>query len=179
MWRPFKRKPYKPPASARAYIVWIVRELLDCTVRLLRQSGHDEAHEGVVYWAGRRAGSESFVTTCLAPPARTTPGSFETSSQTNARAIMYLATVGLELVGQVHSHPGTFVGHSLGDDERALMPYEGFLSVVVPSYARRGMLPLTTCGVHVFQDGVFRRLSDAEVAAHFHVLDQVADLRRL
>ena len=58
---------------------------------------------------------------------------------------MYLARAGLELIGQVHSHPGRFVGHSDGDDERALMPYDGFLSIVVPHYGRRG---------HASTDGV-------------------------
>jgi proteasome lid subunit RPN8/RPN11 len=90
---------------------------------------------------------------------------------------MYLASAGLELIGQVHSHPGRCVDHSDRDDERALMPYEGFLSIVVPHYARRGMRPLASCGVHVFEKSRFRRLGKSEVEALIHVIDDFADLR--
>ena len=90
---------------------------------------------------------------------------------------MYLASAGLEMLGQVHSHPGKLVGHSDGDNRGALMPYDGFLSIVVPHHARRGMRPLTTCGVHLFERSHFRRLPDLEIDALFRVVDDLADLR--
>jgi len=164
----------KPSAPA----AWVSVGLLDRTAAVLRESrSRAESHEGVVYWAGRRMGHECFITTFIAPTAHTTYGSFDTTSAANAKVIMYLAKSGLELIGQVHSHPGPYVDHSDGDDERALMPYEGFYSVVVPTYASQGMRPLTTCGVHVFENSRFRRLSNAEILARFHIIDEFADLR--
>jgi proteasome lid subunit RPN8/RPN11 len=158
--------------------IWLSTGLLDRTTAVLRASGDDqEAHEGVAYWAGHRAGTDAFVTTCIAPAAITTWGSFDTSARTNASVVMYLANAGLELIGQVHSHPGSRVDHSDGDDERALMPYEGFLSVVVPHYGHHGMRPLTMCGIHVFEKPRFRRLRSSEIDARFHVVDDFADLR--
>jgi proteasome lid subunit RPN8/RPN11 len=158
--------------------IWLSTGLLDHTTAVLRASGGDqEAHEGIAYWAGHRAGDDAFVTTCIAPAATTTWGSFDTSARANARVVMYLANAGLELIGQVHSHPGRSVEHSDGDDERALMPYEGFLSIVVPYYASRGMRPLTTCGIHVFENSRFRRLGPSDVEARFRVVDDFADLR--
>jgi proteasome lid subunit RPN8/RPN11 len=91
---------------------------------------------------------------------------------------MYLANAQLELVGQIHSHPGSFVDHSDGDDDMALMPYDGFYSLVVPNYASIGMQPLTICGIHVFEQSRFRRLKDSEVAKRFRVVDHLADLRK-
>jgi proteasome lid subunit RPN8/RPN11 len=177
MWTWFKRKRRKPEASA-APTFWVTADVLDRTAKILRQSGDaDGPHEGVAYWAGRRAGHECFITTCIAPAARTTYGSFDTSAHTNARVVMYLGGAGLELLGQVHSHPGGCVDHSDGDDERALMPYPGFISVIVPHYARRGMHPLRICGVHVFESTGFRRLTDSEIEGAFHVVDAFADLR--
>lgn len=173
-----ERRRHPTPQPPAVSPTWLPAHVLDRTVDLLLQSGTlDDPHEGVVYWAGRRVGGECFVTTCIAPAAETTFGSFETSSQTNARVVMYLANAGLELVGQVHSHPSDLVGHSDGDDERALMPYLGFLSIVVPDYARRGMHPLTICGVHVFGRSGFRRLATADVEKYFYIVDDVADLR--
>ena len=165
-------------AVAASPVVWVSGAVLEQTIEMLQRSGTlAEAHEGVAYWAGRRFGADSIVTTCIAPAATTTCGSFETSSYTNARVVAYLAGVDLELLGQVHSHPSSSVGHSHGDDERTLMPYEGFLSIVVPHYGRRGLTPLTGCGVHVFENGRFRRMGRTEVESRFRLLDVFTDLR--
>ena len=159
-------------------MVWVSSAVLKQTVELLQRSGTAaEVHEGVAYWAGHWSSAGPIVTTCIAPAAKATLDSFETSSYTNARVVAYLAGADLVLVGQVHSHPGSFVGHSHGDDERALMPYEGFLSIVVPHYGRRGMMPLTVCGVHVFESGRFRRMGEAEVESRFRQIDIFTDLR--
>ena len=159
-------------------MVWVSSAVLKQTVDVLQKNGTAaEVHEGVAYWAGRCSSAGPIITTCIAPAAKTTLDSFETSPYTNARVVAYLAGVDLELVGQVHSHPGSFVGHSHGDDERALMPYEGFLSIVVPHYGGRGMMPLTVCGVHVFEGGRFRRMGEAEVESRFRLIDVFTDLR--
>ena len=177
MWlRPKRTKEKTAPPKG---VIWIAAAVVEHTIDVLRSSrGPGGSHEGVAYWAGTRAGDNVFVTTCIAPAARTTKGSFATSSRTNAQVIMYLASANLELIGQVHSHPGSFVGHSDGDDERALMPYDGFLSIIVPDYARHGMLPLTCCGVHVFEKSHFRRLQPTEIEARFRVAPELRDLRR-
>lgn len=169
---------HQSKAAPTASTVWVQQAALAQTVGVLRESGiAAEAHEGVAYWAGRRFRTGSIVTTCIAPTAETASGSFETSSHANARVVAYLATVGLELLGQVHSHPASCVDHSHGDDELAFMPYEGFLSVVVPHYGRRGMTPLACCGVHVFEGGGFRRMGRAEVESSFRLIDAFVDLR--
>jgi proteasome lid subunit RPN8/RPN11 len=158
--------------------IWICNAVILNTVEVLRRRGPDlREHEGVAYWAGKRIGPDSIVTTCVAPATATTHGSFHTTSEANARVIMYLAKVDLELVAQVHSHPGVFVNHSPGDDERALMPYVGFYSIVVPNYAEQGMCPLARCGVHIFDKNGFRRLASFEVESRFHVVEDFADLR--
>lgn len=176
MWP--RRKCSAVNTDSRTGLVWIPSSVLDRTIEVLRSSGHpEEPHEGVAYWAGTRAGGQTFVTTCIAPAARTTEGSFATSSRTNAEVIMYLASAHLELIGQVHSHPGAFVGHSGGDDRRALMPYEGFLSIVVPSYGQLGMLPLTRCGIHIFENSRFRRMQNAEVESRFRIATDFQDFR--
>ena len=170
--------PRQPNMVAVPPKVWVSRAVLKQTVKVLQGSGTIfEAQEGVGYWAGRRFSAGMIVTTCIAPAAKTTSKSFETSSYANAQVVAYLAATDLELLGQVHSHPAFRVDHSVGDNERALMPYEGFLSIVVPHYGRRGMTPLADCGVHVFESGLFRRLGRTEVESRFRLIDGFADLR--
>ena len=176
MWK--FRKQKQTAEKQIAPTTWIPSTVIRNTTDILRKSGRNgESHEGVAYWAGRRSGPLCFVTTVIAPAAGTTRGSFDTSIQANAKVVMYLASVGLELIGQVHSHPGSFVGHSKGDDARALMPYEGFLSIIAPNYAKNGMSPLTICGVHVFEKGQFRQMKANEIENNFRITDDIADLR--
>lgn len=157
--------------------VIIATRVIDESVGLLQGAGDERsAHEKVLYWAGKSFDDRWVLTSCIAPKATTTWGSYSTSASENAKVIKFLAESELELLCQVHSHPGDLVGHSTGDDEGAFMPFENFVSIVVPNYGQRGILPLTQCGVHRFNNGKFVRLSDKEVEASFSVIDDVSNL---
>ena len=103
------------------------------------------------------------VTTVIKPHAATTPSSFRTSAEHNARVIEFLSHAGLVLLGQVHTHGGKYVNHSAGDDQDAFMPKENLMSWVVPYYGRQGMRPLNRCGIHRYECGHFRRLETREI----------------
>jgi hypothetical protein len=113
----------------------------------------------------------------VSPTASTTWGSFSTDLRSNAALIDALAQFELTLVAQVHSHPGNWVDHSDGDDAGAIVRFDGFWSLVVPNFARGGMLPLSAVGVHVFADGAFRRLSQGALAARVRAVPAAIDLR--
>lgn len=132
--------------------------------------------EKIVYWAGVKRDGLWLVTSVVRPRAVLTRGSFKTSAGDNARVIAFLSEAGLALIGQVHTHPNDFVGHSTGDDRDAFMPVENAVSIVLPFYGRGGMLPLRRCGVHRYEGEVYRRLSDAEVESTFCIIPAVADL---
>ena len=150
------------PASGRP-VVAVTAGVIEATQPLLR-CGLWQPTERIVYWAGVKRADVWVATTVLQPEATLTRGSFRTSAIANARVIAYLSDHGLALIGQVHSHPGSFVDHSDGDDADAFMPSDNGLSIVVPNYGRDGMLPLSQCGVHRFEHGVFRRLRNDEIA---------------
>ena len=126
--------------------------------KILRSYGDGEAHEGVVYLGGVETAEQSVALVAIAPVATTTRGSFRTDLNANAAVVSTLATQGLILIGQVHSHPGDWVDHSDGDDEGALVRFQGYWSLVVPAFARRGLL-LTRCGIHLYDRGRFARLT--------------------
>jgi hypothetical protein len=84
----------------------------------------------------------------------------------------------LQILAQVHGHPGDWVGHSAGDNRGAFMAYEGYYSVVVPNYGLQGLLPLSRCGVHRFDKGRFVRLPAEDVSKQFVVAPAWVDLRR-
>src|SRR5262249_35967037 len=67
------------------------------------------------------------------------------------------------LAGQIHSHPGTFTDLSELDKACGIRT-PNYLSVVCPYYAQRRMTAWKDCGVHVFEQARYRRLSINEVA---------------
>jgi proteasome lid subunit RPN8/RPN11 len=132
-------------------------------------------HERIVYWAGFEMRTSCLVTTVIRPNAVMTGGSFRTTSQENAQAVAFMRSHNLVLIGQVHTHPSSYIDHSEGDDEDAFMRFENYLSLVVPFYARRGVLPLTACGIHRFEGNFFRRLTTREIENTFTVVPTSKD----
>lgn len=134
--------------------------------------------EKIVYWAGIKRADVCTALAVVRPAARLTSGSFRITPEANAEVVRFVADRGLALVGQVHTHPGDWVDHSAGDDEDAFMPTENYFSIVVPSFCRRGVLPLERCGVHRYENGTFRRLLDEELRASVCVVSTAQDLSR-
>lgn len=133
-------------------------------------------HEGVAYWLGNDDGETTMVVIVVAPIADTGPGHFRVSAEENARVIRLAHEYGLIVVGQVHSHPGNRTTHSAGDDRDAFMPSEGMYSLIIPNYARRRP-PITTWGIHRYENGIFRKLTDEERANQVRVARLKVDLR--
>lgn len=167
-------QPATQPAAGRPTVA--ISEAVLVNSRLALEGTRWAPTEKIIYWAGVKRDSLWLVTTVLRPRAALTWGSFKTTAGDNARVIAYLSGAGLALIGQVHTHPGRFVDHSDGDERDAFMPIENAVSIVVPSYGRGGILPLTACGVHRYEGVGYRRLSDDEVNATFCVVPSTADL---
>jgi hypothetical protein len=148
------------------------------TERLLRSYGGEEDHEGVIYFGGAEIADGAIAMLALSPTATTTRGSFQTDIDANTEVVRSLGELNLSLVGQVHSHPGHWVDHSNGDDEGALVRFDGYWSLVVPAFAHAGMRPLKQCGVHLFREGKFKRLTEAAIGARLHLVPTAIDLRR-
>lgn len=159
---------------------YVIREVMDATTTLLTSFREDAIqHEGIVYWAGVPSKGVWIVTTVVAPYASTACGSFHTSTVANAQVIATVANYQLQVLAQVHGHPGAWVGHSDGDNKGAFMPYTGFYSIVVPNYGLQGLLPLSICGVHRFADGRFIQLSTTDIDQVFSVIPASIDLRKV
>lgn len=177
--RLLSRCRFKPvDLDASKLRIYLPEQIAQDTAKFITSYGDEEGtHEGVAYWAGVATGKALVVTTVLAPEASTTVGSFSTSVVANAAVVIKVNEFHLNILAQVHGHPSGWVGHSAGDNAGVFMPYEGFYSVVVPWYGLRGLLPLTICGIHRYERGVFIRLPNDQVEQQFVVLPSSIDLR--
>jgi JAB domain-containing protein similar to deubiquitination enzymes len=147
----------------------------DATLSLLQSSGTRRVpHEGVVYWLGVETSGPFAVLQALAPRATTGSGFFRTTSGANAEAIGVACELGLAIVAQVHSHPRGWAEHSDGDDERALKPYPGSLSVVIPQYARGAVNP-AAWGVYRWNGTEFE--SPQDLGSPITIVPTARDLR--
>lgn len=163
------------PAAGRP-VVAVLDTVMANSAAVLKGSARQPSTERIIYWAGVKLDEVWLVTTVVRPNAVLQRGSFRTSAADNAAVVSYLSQAGLSLAGQVHTHPGPFVDHSHGDECDAFMPVENSLSLVVPFYGRGGMMPITNCGVHRFEGGSYRRLSDAEITSTICVIGSMVDL---
>lgn len=138
--------------------------------------------EMIVYWAGIREGDKSTVRLVVVPNAKTSFGRVIVLQEANFHFVKALSSMSFIQIAQVHTHPTSWVGHSLGDSKYAAFKVKGLLSIVVPLYCKKGILPLEKCGVHRFDGEKFIRLTNKYVKDHFHILDsensELEDLRK-
>ena len=139
-------------------------DLLDASVEVMRPAGR-LGNEGLALWLGRVDGRRATVTHVVSlqgPGFLSAPQQLRLSWRTMARLTELTGDLDTYLVGQIHSHPKNFI--DLSDVDKVYgIRCQDYLSVVCPDYAQRNVNHLRECGVHLFDDGNYRRLSVTEV----------------
>ena len=130
-------------------------------IALRASRGSDGRHEGLVLWAGLVAADVTVVLSAAVPTTRHSRQYVFIDEIQVAHAARAARAVHNGIVAQVHSHPGTGVRHSDGDDELILMPFEGMFSVVVGRY---GDEPIARAGIHQFQNGRWCEITNPDYA---------------
>lgn len=147
--------PYRqtPLLTGKARCTLIVPRAVVTTTQaaLMASSGPDGPHEGLVLWAGIRVDTLAFVIAPVLVESDHGPRHVIADERGFGRAVRTVRAYGLQLVAQVHSHPGDITIHSDGDDGLILAPYEGYFSLVVGNYGRGGFAE--GLGVHEYQSG--------------------------
>ncbi|MCG2592998.1 Mov34/MPN/PAD-1 family protein [Ramlibacter sp. XY19] len=121
--------------------------------------------EGMVLWAGQQEGTLFQVTQLIVPKQRglrTADGLCAVvDGDELARLNVHLYRNSLDLVAQIHTHPGAAY-HSETDDKFAIATTIGCFSIVVPSFAVRDF-PLAECAVYRLDDaGAWNEVDESE-----------------
>ena len=176
MDKPLKIIPPKRLHSPKDNLLYILpSEVISHTERILSEYGRKKPpHEGLVYWGGKREGERITVSIFIAPKTVSDYGRVSTSPRSNFDVVRLLNKHNGIQVAQVHSHPGTWVDHSFGDDDLAAFKVNGLVSIVVPRYCHRGMMPLSSCGIHRYTNGEFIRLTPDYVKSHFRIENSIS-----
>ena len=168
-----KGKEFKVVKNISLPQILVPRKILEETQKQLLSFSRDkEFFEGIVYWAGKKAGRRFLVTEVVLPKATVTPVSFRVSSFENARIMANLVKRGMQLIAQVHSHPARLgLNYNLLEEEIGFPPHNGFFSLVVGSYAQEGLLPLAEkTGVYLYGKNAFARLNNKQIQSCFKIL---------
>lgn len=147
---------------------------------LLEYKSLKPSNEGFVYWAGSVIENIFYINAMVAPKTDSDEQRVTIPPIENYYYTKSLVTNKLVHIGQVHSHPEDWVGHSEGDNLWASFKSEGLISIVVPNYGKDGMVPFRACGFHRFHNGEFYRLSNKYVHHNFEIVDEnaiIIDLR--
>lgn len=158
-----------PPCAPRDFRLMISHQCLD-EIEACIQTDLIRRHEGVCYLLGHINGSTTRADAAVRPDAVTTPGSFHVDSLAMAAIMRLAAGRKLQVVGQLHTHPGAAY-HSEGDERGARIRYKGYVSIVLPDYGRHlprfrgaaifvyqpdaGFLPVPGQRVHILEDGSY------------------------
>ena len=110
----------------------------DCRDRLTEELHRSACagREGIVYLVGLTTGTTTLAIGAVRPEAEATPTSVDVEARELGKIIRETAMAGLQVAGQVHSHPGDAY-HSGGDFTGMRIRHPGYFSMVVPEYGAR------------------------------------------
>jgi hypothetical protein len=166
-------RDYRRPKDNKKYFIPL-KAVRDTERILLQYARKKTANEGLVYWGGIEQGNIATVKAVIAPRTKSGPGGVFTSHRANFDFVRALNARHLIQIAQVHSHPGDWVEHSSGNNVLAVFKVKGLLSVVVPRYCQKGMIPLTICGIYRYEKRGFVKLSRTYVLGHFEVKSDIS-----
>lgn len=133
--------------------------------------------ERVAYFDGAVTATDSIVTTLAFPDARLEKSHFTVSSEAMSQCGAHFRRFGLARIAQVHTHPGTWVGHSPYDDQMAYSQHIEAVSIVLPEHARKRPL-LQDCGIHVRAKAGWIQISANEIDSLICQIPGFLDFRR-
>ncbi|WP_420128123.1 hypothetical protein [Longimicrobium sp.] len=153
--------------------VRVPRDLAEAAREHLRAAG-EEGCEAFVLWAGKRGGDVFEVLATLVPrqTAHRTPSGLlvEVDGDELLRLNVWLYDNGLQLVTQLHAHPGEAY-HSETDDRYPIMAQAGGLSLVLPDFAVRPFDVRDLAAHRLLPGRGWIRLSGAEIETLLKVVD--------
>lgn len=155
---------------------WIWERMLDAFAQETRDVERVAYLDGVL--VGSKNGVETGVVTTLTfPNADLYPGYFSVTPEAMSEAGEHLHEHNLCRLAQVHTHPGSWTGHSEWDDRRAYSQWPGAISIVLPSHAR--FRPqLKDAGVHLRTEDAWQEVAPDHVSQYLQIVSATLDFRR-
>jgi hypothetical protein len=155
------------------HLHWLLpKALLADSLTIMKPHGA-VGNEGIALWFGSADSSCAKITHLVelaGPGFKTAPQQMHLSLRAMSTLTNLAEQLGVILIGQIHSHPGRYLDLSNVDKEHGIRSPD-YLSVVCPFYAQRKLSGIEECGVHVFEDRNYRRMSQDEISLRLIMQD--------
>ena len=126
-----RRKAPSASSPQRHTVVLTARCLQELTEGMATTA--KRGHEGIAYLIGLTTGTTTLAASARFPDADTSQGSFNVGNKEMAKVVGEAASLNLQVVGQIHTHPMSAF-HSTGDLIGMRIRYPGYFSLVLPKY---------------------------------------------
>jgi proteasome lid subunit RPN8/RPN11 len=128
-------------------VISIGRELVERMIGEFAACGAGQ-RECVAYWLAPLSDTDR-VSKVVHPQHTASPFGYEVDDAWLTEFFFDLADGRHTAVAQIHTHPGGWLDHSDTDDLFVLVPSPGFVSIVVPDFARG--FKRARCAIHVLE----------------------------
>ena len=148
------------------------KNLLAQSISIMQPHGA-MGNEGLALWFGRDHGEQLQVThvvETIGSGFHTTPLFMSLSLRAMSVLTDMADQLNVYLIGQIHSHPKNFIDLSDLDKIHGIR-IPGYLSLVCPHYAQKQLDGILECGIHVFENGQYRRMPAHEASRRLLLCD--------
>lgn len=162
------------PEKISRYLISI--ETVDTTQKYFRQVGR-KGKEAIGYWTGTFSGDDAYVSNVLFPNKFVKNrldswGYVKVELNVAFRIGQEIYKLEQFLLIQLHTHPG-IAFHSYTDDRYPISHKIGFISIVIPHFAKYPMSDLSTWKVYEYQGTAnWRELDETEISQRFILCDK-------
>jgi hypothetical protein len=155
-------------------LITVNRAVVQRTLMALQEFGSHQL-EGLVLWLGEIGLGKAHVVKALVPTQHPISGDeglgYFVSGETLFELNRDLASTGLRLIAQVHSHPDEAY-HSDADDRYAIVTADGGFSLVVPDFGHTSSDP-ASWAVYRLNQGEWQALSDKQAQEMLKVCEDL------
>ena len=161
----------RPSRPQPPYPLTFPAGLVDRAARHLQANGRREL-EQLVLWSGYPTASGVVITALLLPETEATWGWVHILPAEQPKIVDWLHTHRQLLFAEAHTHGDGPRATEMSDEDRRHPAgrQDGFLTIIVPGYASRG-IDFLQAGVWECRDLVWHKLAMQEVRARLHVID--------
>ena len=153
----------------------VCRSVIEPIEEHLRETGRYLCEEAAFLAGYVTYDSVGIVTTAILPYTKSSQSSCTLPLDITAKCFKVTKESEQIIIAQIHSHPGRSF-HSFTDDDWAICDCPGFLSIVVPSYARFGLSRLFMGDAAIFEltnQREWLRLPLKEVRKRFQLIPNI------
>ena len=160
----------RPQRPAPPYSITFPASLIERGARHLAKNGRQRL-EQLVLWGGYRTPGGVVIASILLPATEATWGWVHVIPSEQPKIAEWLRDHGQLLFVEAHTHGGGPWATELSDEDRRHPAgrQDGFLTIIVPDYARTGIV-LSSAGVWECRGLVWTKLSLQEVRARLRVV---------